>query len=137
MRPGNLVHVDEIEQTTNSRNVPIAVRLLPLAAWMGLIFFPSRSHLPQPLGPDLTAVAGHVAVYALLAALLWWGLAIRPFTPGWRLGLSFAIAVAYGLSDEWHQSFVPGRMASVIDLVTDGCGALLGLAGVTLWTLAR
>jgi VanZ family protein len=37
-------------------------------------------------------------------------------------------AVLYGLSDEVHQSFIPGRDASVGDVVADALGALLGAA---------
>lgn len=41
--------------------------------------------------------------------------------------LAFWIAVLYGVSDEVHQSFVPGRDASVCDLATDVAGAWLAL----------
>ncbi len=40
--------------------------------------------------------------------------------------LAFAFTVLYGLSDEFHQSFVPGRYASGLDLVADAVGALFG-----------
>ena len=35
---------------------------------------------------------------------------------------------AYGLSDEFHQRFVPGRFAGVDDLVFDTLGGLLAVA---------
>jgi len=34
----------------------------------------------------------------------------------------------YGLSDEWHQMFVPGRHASFLDIIADTCGGALGAA---------
>ena len=41
---------------------------------------------------------------------------------------------ATGALDEWHQSFVPGREASVLDWAADVVGAVLGLgAGVLIW----
>ena len=38
-----------------------------------------------------------------------------------------AIASAYGVFDEWHQSLVPGRYASLTDIILDSVGALLGI----------
>jgi VanZ family protein len=38
------------------------------------------------------------------------------------------VTTLYGLSDEWHQSFVPGRSAVVADLLADFVGAVLGCA---------
>ena len=43
------------------------------------------------------------------------------------------MAIAYGASDEWHQSFVPGRHADVWDLAADGVGAALALGVVGAW----
>jgi VanZ family protein len=39
--------------------------------------------------------------------------------------LAILITSAYGASDEWHQSFVPGRDASVADWFADSCGAII------------
>jgi VanZ family protein len=38
---------------------------------------------------------------------------------------SFLLTILYGVTDEFHQSFVPGRHASLLDLVADSFGALL------------
>jgi len=46
--------------------------------------------------------------------------------------LPILIAVLYGVSDEFHQSFVPARDASVMDLVSDTVGAFLGAGIVAL-----
>lgn len=73
----------------------------------------------------------HAVVYGGLALLLYRGFAShlarrRARRP--RLlagGLAVATSVAYGISDEWHQSFVPGRTATVGDVLADGLGAVL------------
>jgi VanZ family protein len=82
-------------------------------------------------------VAGHLSVYAVLAVLFWWGLAWWGLTPGWRLAVSFAGAVVFGLSDEWHQVFVRGRDPALFDLVMDGLGALVAVTAVTVFLRAR
>lgn len=71
-----------------------------------------------------------MGVYAVLALLLAWGLG-RVF-PAWGrgrvLGLAFLIPLAYGVSDEFHQHFVPGRSVDALDVLADGTGALLVVA---------
>jgi VanZ family protein len=43
-------------------------------------------------------------------------------------------ATLYGLTDEWHQSFVPGRSAAVADALADMVGAIVGSAAwLMLW----
>ena len=42
---------------------------------------------------------------------------------------SLVFSSLYGLSDEWHQSFVPGRMSDIADWVADTAGAVLFLGG--------
>ena len=46
-------------------------------------------------------------------------------------GAAFAVAVLYGVTDELHQTFVPGRVASEADLVVDAMGALLGVVSAS------
>lgn len=111
------------------------LRFLPVLAWMGLIFaLSSRSKLPRSpgIGPDLVGIAGHFTVYAVLAALLWWTLPAKDLAPWQRFALALVGAVAYGVSDEWHQSFVPGRDPALLDLVVDALGAMFALAMVRL-----
>jgi VanZ family protein len=73
----------------------------------------------------------HFATYALLAALVTRALATtsRDQAPAKRLVFwSALLATGYGLTDEVHQLFVPGRMFELADLGADATGALLGAA---------
>jgi VanZ family protein len=115
-----------------------ALRFLPVATVTGLIFaLSAQRQLPEPLGPDHTNVAGHFLVYAGLAVLLWWALAHREPTAGWPLIGAFLGAMAFALSDEWHQTFVPGRTPSLSDLGVDALGALCALVVVGLWISSK
>ncbi|NOT31356.1 MAG: VanZ family protein, partial [Planctomycetes bacterium] len=44
-----------------------------------------------------------------------------------RIALVLALVVGYGALDEWHQSHIPGRDASLLDVLTDGVSAALVL----------
>lgn len=67
---------------------------------------------------------GHVLGYALLAAALQHGLRMK----GWRGTVAvLGLTLAYAISDELHQAFVPGRSASIMDVGIDVFGGLIGI----------
>lgn len=69
----------------------------------------------------------HVPTYAVLAAAWHWALRAWMRAPYARSLGACAFASVYGVLDEWHQSFVPGRYASLTDVMLDVVGALLGV----------
>jgi VanZ family protein len=113
-----------------------ALRVVSAIAWMGLIFALShRSTLPLPKSVSFTSVLGHFSVYFVLAILLWWVLGLFSLSPTARFAVSWVLAVLYGISDEWHQSFIPGRYPDVMDVITDAIGAACGL--LLVWWVTR
>jgi VanZ family protein len=103
---------------------------MPALAWMAVIFvMSSRSSVPQsPVVPSaLFAAVGHLFAYALLAVLLARALEYDIESIVRRYGLAWLLSVAYGASDEFHQSFVPGRQSTVADVAIDAVGAAIGL----------
>lgn len=72
----------------------------------------------------------HGSVYALLGALIAGGGVARGWRPRWSAALAIAVTAAYGLIDEWHQSFTPGRDASVGDLLADATGGTIGALAI-------
>lgn len=101
---------------------------LPIVLWCALIFALSHRSDIGPTGPVLTwpeyllRKGAHVFEYAVL-----YGLVRR----GWPSLPSWLFCVLYAASDEWHQSFVPGRMGRVSDVVLDSCAA-----GLAAWFTA-
>jgi VanZ family protein len=105
---------------------------LPVAALCALIFFQSAYPPPGqiPPWPHIDKLL-HLCVYGLLGALVCRALStIETLNASkWRLLVCAVLLTSlYGLSDEWHQSFVPGRDASAADLLADFTGALVGSA---------
>ena len=127
---------------TSLATAPIQLRWAAAVAWMGVIFWlSSRSTLPRPAGasPDLVAILGHLGAYAMLALLLAWALLTRGRSMWETFAVAWVVAVLYGVSDEIHQSFVPGRDPAVFDVLTDATGAALALGALWWWVgrLAR
>ncbi len=99
-------------------------RWSPVVGYAALVFCLSHQpQLPTTPGGDKTA---HVIAYAILGFLC--ARALTSFDRGLRWALATAASTLYGMTDEWHQSFVPGRTASGADLVADGIGAAIGAA---------
>nr|BAL57215.1 phosphotransbutyrylase [uncultured Chloroflexota bacterium] len=99
--------------------------------WMAAIFFFSSfpaDELPYfGLWDLLLKKSGHLAGYAVLGALFlrsWEDLGIRMKR---AISLALLAAVVYAITDELHQSFVPGRHASMVDVLIDGIGSAIGL----------
>lgn len=72
----------------------------------------------------------HGTAYAALAAAVWYGLHGRVRLPrGARTRWATALAITslYGVFDEWHQSFIPGRDAAFGDWLADTVGAVVAL----------
>jgi len=105
-------------------------RFAPPLLLMAVIFFLSAQ-------PDLNSGLGlldtilrklaHMVEFGLLA-LLWWR------ALGYRAApAAAAIAIAYAISDEYHQGFVEGRVGSPVDVLIDTAGvAIAMLAAIRL-----
>ena len=97
-------------------------------SWAGLIFFlSSQPGIDTPLlfpGQDKLF---HLIAYAVLGFL---GVgALKITEEGYRHRQVWFVALVvmlYGLSDEIHQYFVPGRSAEALDAMADAVGAMLG-----------
>lgn len=86
----------------------------------------------------LVRKAGHMTGYAVLSALVWRARQRSFFLNKWNwpaAGFTEGVCIAYAISDEFHQSFVPSRMASAWDVLIDATGAALALAAI--WTIGR
>ena len=82
----------------------------------------------------------HMAEYAMLAlpsALFFRELLLERRLPLRAAGCSLIICVLYACSDEYHQTFVPGRAGTMVDVGVDTAGAVFGLVLVLLACLMR
>jgi VanZ family protein len=111
----------------------VALPLLFMAVLYWLSSLPvTPTHDPALYGlfnrmPSSVQNALHVPAYAALAWAWYWVLGAWLRVPGARAISACAIASAYGVFDEWHQSFVPGRYASLTDFTLDVAGVVLGI----------
>ncbi|MBM9519788.1 VanZ family protein [Desulforhopalus vacuolatus] len=96
---------------------------------MGTIFFLSNipgDQLNLPYFPGMDKIA-HGGIYGLLASAVLFAL-----QPRWRRNFPFKaicltvfFCIFYGITDEFHQSFIPGRSPDIFDVFADSIGAFL------------
>lgn len=108
----------------NKKNIPLVFTII----YCCLIFAVSSIPGEELPGLPATDYIMHFIEYSGLGGLLcWWRL-----TSGesWKRAMIQAIIAAslYGMTDEFHQSFVPGRFMSLTDWIADTLGAMLGSA---------
>ena len=108
---------------------PLVKFWLPVYLYAGLIFLLSAQSAP-PFHPRVLHLDKllHLLEYGILGFLI--ARACKHSTSS-VLRLNFRIfavliAFAYGISDELHQYFVPGRKLEALDMLADGAGAFLG-----------
>ena len=101
----------------------------------GIYFLSAQSNLPLPVegwwSGALSWIA-HFTEYAILASLLWLALRSSPSLARHATAIAFVLTALYALSDELHQSFVPGRTPDARDWLVDLAGAVLAI-----WLLSR
>lgn len=106
--------------------IPRSLALAAPFAWAAVIFVLSHS----PRGPDLPESIPHLdkllhaGAYAILAGLT----ALALFrTTSWSLRriawTALILSSLYGVTDELHQAFIPGRTADPADWLADTLGA--------------
>lgn len=103
---------------------------------MGIFVVSSLPDIPAPPG-GLSDVSAHAIVYAGLGILMVRALAgaRRSGVTAWSLVGAIALTTLYGVTDEYHQSFVDGRFSEGRDVMADAVGALSGAAAVWAWSI--
>lgn len=121
----------------------------PVVSWMVLIFAgsslttdvieSSETARAYRLAPKvLNQVTIHLIEFGVLALLVFRGLALDGILPGRHLWLvAVVVTAAYGVTDEFHQSFVPGRYPSWLDVAYDVIGAIVGSSVALVWVWCR
>lgn len=107
----------------------------PAVCLMVAIYLVSESSYPPRLLVSVSDVAAHAVAYAALAAAMLRGLA-GARRSGVTVGtviLAVALATAYGVADEIHQSYVPGRSPELRDVAVDALGATAGAVAGWAW----
>lgn len=74
----------------------------------------------------------HFSIYTVVGCLLMGLLSTYKLKDKWRMIMTIVIGILYAISDEFHQSFSPGRSPKVTDVYIDTLGVLLGILLILL-----
>lgn len=74
----------------------------------------------------------HFSIYTVVGLLLMGLLSTYKIKENWRMILSILLGMIYAVSDEIHQSFIPGRTPQITDIYIDTLGVVLGVLLILL-----
>ncbi|MBS2771290.1 VanZ family protein [Anoxybacillus sp. PDR2] len=103
-----------------------------LQKWIGHEGWEEGEGAASPLNFVIRKFA-HLSAFGILAVLVFQAL----YPKRWAYVWAWSFAAVYAATDEWHQSFEPGRTALFSDVVIDACGALVALCLVWMWQQRR
>jgi len=104
-----------------------------LTTYCSLIFWlSSKSVLPTPMLFTHQDKVHHLGAYFIMGVLAWRFFNDYLQKPWLIFILSLCFCSLYGVSDEFHQSYVPNREADILDWVADTLGALIALITIHL-----
>lgn len=108
----------------------------PVVFWAGVIFWFSTRPVHQVSefywSDFIVKKSAHLFEYSVLAILFYRALRnATKYPQGKAVLTAFIFVVLYGISDELHQSFTPGREPTLRDIIIDGTGG--GISLFLIW----
>jgi VanZ family protein len=112
-------------------------RWLPVLAWAAVIFaassYPTARASSIHWQDFIIKKSAHMFVYFVLTILLYRALRLSGVGKKQAAWMSVIFAILYGASDEFHQSFTPGREPTLRDVIFDTIGSVIAI--YSLWRL--
>jgi VanZ family protein len=97
---------------------------------------PWLQSIPESILTFLTRKSAHIGLYFVLGVLTY-NVAIEyRLRAKQQVMYSWIFVIAYAMTDEFHQMFVPGRSGEVRDVLIDAVAGLLGI-GLYWWVSKR
>lgn len=107
---------------------------VPVIVWAGVIFyFSSRPTIETTdffLGDFLIKKTAHLVEYGIFAILFFRALVSSNVSVKKAMLFSVVASFLYAVTDEFHQSFTPGRGPKFTDVLIDTTGATLSIYGI-------
>lgn len=104
---------------------------LPPIFWMAIIFFlssrPTIKTTEIYWQDFIVKKTAHFIEYAILSFLYIRAFLASEVSRKKSFLLAFLISLVYAISDEYHQSFIPGREPRVRDVIIDSMGAIFAI----------
>ena len=120
------------------KRLPQVIAWILVVVWAAVIF--TLSAIPgtsYPSHPEPLNVVAHFVIYMILAILITYALSYSKLAL-WKIALiAIVIASLYGVSDEFHQFYVPFRNCDPMDWVTDTIAAIVGAAATIFYLSAK
>lgn len=119
-----IIFLFSAQQGSSSGSLSTSVLNMVSTAWNSIL---PNTKFDEDYVHLLIRKGAHFSVYLILGILTSNALCISDVPLKKQILYALAISILYAASDEFHQSFVPGRGPSIIDVGVDTGGAIVGI----------
>ena len=126
-----MVFMPTWQKTAKSIFISIIRFWLPVVLWAAVIFtfstWPTKKSSEFYLWDFIVKKTAHVVEYGIFTILIYRALKASGVNKLEAAVYAVILAIMYGMSDEFHQSFTPGREPKVRDVVIDSFGSMISM----------
>ena len=117
----------------SSRVVEIISNIIPAIKNMQE---PDKTILKEEILTPIVRKIAHFSIYAILGIFtISFTLTFEDKKTNQKIVYSLIFCILYAITDEFHQTFIPGRSGKIIDIFIDSLGALVGILFIILITI--
>ena len=113
-------------QTSGGLSRKVARKMVDVFPYTKNLKEEAKSKIVEKSQPIIRKGA-HLSIYTLVGILIMSFISTYKIHLKYKFLISIFVGLIYACSDEIHQSFIPGRTASVIDVGIDTLGVVLGI----------
>lgn len=117
---------DENATKSSSRSREIMRKIVDIFPYTRNLSISTKEKIVEKSQPIIRKLA-HFSIYALVGILIMTFVSTYKLLLWKKLGISILVGLIYAMSDEYHQSFIPGRSGEIRDVLIDLSGVIFGI----------
>ena len=113
-------------QTSGGLSKKVARKIVDVFPYTKNLSEKTKNKIVEKTQPIIRKGA-HLSIYTLVGIFIMSFISTYKIHLKYKFLISILVGLVYASSDEIHQSFIPGRTASIIDVGIDTAGVFLGI----------
>ena len=122
---------NENAEKSGSRSMQVMRKIIDIFPYTKNLSISTKEKIVERAQPIIRKIA-HFSIYTLVGILIMAFVSTYKLLLWKKLAISIMVGLIYAISDEYHQSFIPGRSAEIRDVLIDLSGVIFGIIIVLL-----
>ena len=116
----------ENSEQSSTRSGQVIRKIVDLFPYTKNLSGKTKTKIVKKTQPIIRKLA-HFSIYTLVGILIMAFISTYKLLLWKKFGISILVGIIYAISDEYHQSFIPGRSAEIRDVLIDTSGVMVGI----------